>query len=86
MDPSLDRHHWSGWPGAICLKCHREDPMEIALADNTYEPWSGVWATEDLKAAYIRDSVCPIKGVLVWDQTTKQWNLNDGRVAKGIGK
>lgn len=26
-------HRWSGWPGAICLNCFDEDPMEICLAD-----------------------------------------------------
>jgi hypothetical protein len=25
-------HHWSGWPGAWCLDCGIEDPVEIALA------------------------------------------------------
>lgn len=27
-------HRWSGWPGAWCLDCGRDDPYEIALADN----------------------------------------------------
>jgi hypothetical protein len=26
---------WSGWPGAWCLDCGREDPHELALADGT---------------------------------------------------
>ena len=26
-------HRWSGWPGAWCLDCGREDPLERALAD-----------------------------------------------------
>ncbi len=26
-------HRWSGWPGAWCLDCGIEDPVEIALAD-----------------------------------------------------
>lgn len=26
-------HRWSGWPGAWCLDCGREDPVEQALAD-----------------------------------------------------
>ena len=30
-------HHWSGWPGACCLDCGCEDPLEIALADNKEE-------------------------------------------------
>jgi len=24
---------WSGWPGAYCLDCGSEDPVEICLAD-----------------------------------------------------
>jgi hypothetical protein len=24
---------WSGWPGAYCLDCGREDPRETTLAD-----------------------------------------------------
>jgi hypothetical protein len=30
-------HRWSGWPGAWCLDCGIEDPVEIALADKTME-------------------------------------------------
>ena len=26
-------HQWSGWPGAMCLKCHQPDMQERALAD-----------------------------------------------------
>lgn len=26
-------HRWSGWPGAYCMLCGIEDPIEIALAD-----------------------------------------------------
>ena len=25
-------HRWSGWPGAYCLKCGSDDPIESALA------------------------------------------------------
>lgn len=28
------QHRWSGWPGAWCLDCGIEDPLEQALADN----------------------------------------------------
>jgi hypothetical protein len=28
-----DGHRWSGWPGAYCHYCGREDQREIALAD-----------------------------------------------------
>lgn len=29
-------HRWSGWPGAWCLDCGIEDPIEQALADGNY--------------------------------------------------
>jgi hypothetical protein len=29
-------HRWSGWPGAWCLDCGMEDPIEIALAEGNY--------------------------------------------------
>lgn len=30
---SKSKHHWSGWPGAYCLHCFHEDPLEVALGD-----------------------------------------------------
>lgn len=32
-EPS-NTHFWSGFPGAICIKCHQEDKRELCLADN----------------------------------------------------
>lgn len=40
-------HRYSGWPGAYCLSCGSEDPMEIALADNWYDPLTDTWDTEE---------------------------------------
>ena len=31
-EPMFANHRWSGWPGAICLYCGQEDPMELELA------------------------------------------------------
>ena len=45
-------HRWSGWPGAWCLDCGQEDGMEIALADNAYDPITDEWADADLQAFY----------------------------------
>lgn len=28
----MTAHRWSGWPGAWCLDCGCEDPLEAALA------------------------------------------------------
>ena len=30
-------HRWSGWPGAWCLDCGCEDPVEIAVADGRFD-------------------------------------------------
>lgn len=27
-------HQWSGWPGAVCLKCGQEDKNEICVGNN----------------------------------------------------
>lgn len=27
------KHRWSGWPGAWCLDCGVEDPVELCAAD-----------------------------------------------------
>lgn len=57
----MAQHRWSGWPGAICMKCGAEDPMEIALADNHYDPCSGTWDTEEHKQESIKANVCPVE-------------------------
>lgn len=33
-------HQWSGWPGAYCLKCGTEDPLESAINCSQCK-WSG---------------------------------------------
>lgn len=30
-------HRWSGWPGAWCLDCGCDDPIEIAMATGDFE-------------------------------------------------
>lgn len=35
-EPPALGHRWSGWPGAWCLDCGIEDPIEIAMADRNY--------------------------------------------------
>ena len=27
----VDQHHFSGWPGAYCLKCYEDDVEEICI-------------------------------------------------------
>jgi hypothetical protein len=57
----MPQHKWSGWPGAYCLKCFAEDPYEIALADNTYDPFTGKWISEEAEAQANYDCWCPVE-------------------------
>lgn len=83
-----DQHHWSGWPGAYCLKCHCEDPMEIALTDGDCEfverPGNHledepeidlVWKSPEAEEKVKTKNVCPVKGDLVWNHTKGEWDL-----------
>lgn len=38
-----DKHRWSGWPGAWCLKCGIGDPMEYAIGNSYYDPYTNTW-------------------------------------------
>jgi hypothetical protein len=35
-DIKMAGHRWSGWPGAYCLDCGAEDPIEVCIADGCY--------------------------------------------------
>lgn len=58
-------HRWSGWPGAWCLDCGREDPMEEALANNHYavdaEGWPAGGIAPEFEHLYDL-SPCPEPG------------------------
>jgi len=55
------KHKWNlSWPGNFCLKCHCDDPVEIALADNHYDPDTGKFDTPELEAAFQEALKCPI--------------------------
>jgi hypothetical protein len=47
----MTEHRWSGWPGAWCLDCGREDPMEVALAEGRCDADGNVILTPDDLAA-----------------------------------
>jgi hypothetical protein len=32
-DEKPNEHWWSGWPGAVCMKCGEEDKDEICIGD-----------------------------------------------------
>ena len=51
-------HWWSGWPGAYCMKCSAEDPMEYAVGMNWYDPITNQWDTEEHRLEYERDMKC----------------------------
>lgn len=65
-DKNKNKHHWSGWPGAICLHCGSEDPMEIALADNLVDfgphlgPGVMKWKSEEMRKEYEKYLICSV--------------------------
>ena len=75
MSFSPEGHHWSGWPGAQCLKCGAEDPMEIALGENMFDPETDEWRDDEARKKYVAASICPVKGCLVWNHETHKWEL-----------
>ena len=65
--PPVSRdHHWSGWPGAWCLDCGLEDPMEHALATNLYDPYTDTWEDTEQARTFREEAVankyCPCPG------------------------
>ena len=69
-------HHWSGWPGAYCMKCLAEDPLEIALVDGDYDPERDEWKSDEKREAFIKANVCSVEGKLVYNTKTEQWDLH----------
>jgi len=51
-------HVWSGWPGAHCLKCGASDPLELALADNWYDPFINKFDTLEHEEAVKKANEC----------------------------
>jgi hypothetical protein len=41
------QHHWSGWPGAVCLHCFKDDPLESAIGRGLYDPFTEKWLDND---------------------------------------
>ena len=58
------RHRWSGWPGAWCLDCGREDPYEQALADKRIDcdAYGHLMISPELHAELQTQMVCPEPG------------------------
>ena len=75
-----DEHHWSGWPGAFCVKCGAQDPRESALADGLFDidPGKmeiGCLGTRQQKAALDAAMICPVRGTLIWDSAYRKFRL-----------
>lgn len=54
-------HRWSGWPGAYCLDCGSEDPLENALGLGWFDPVRDTWDTEDHRLQVIAANKCLAK-------------------------
>lgn len=81
---SGDNHHrWSGWPGAYCLDCGAEDPIEIALADGNYieveDPESPLGFRFEFPNVTETHCIAPRFRELLAELTalTAQWNATD---------
>lgn len=72
-----DQHHWSGWPGAFCLKCFCKDPIEQAFGDRNF-----IEVADDSEMGFhyefpnVEVPACSVKGVLVWNHESKKWDLH----------
>ena len=61
----MSEHKWSGWPGAYCFKCGIEDPMEIAIGREYYDPYTRKWTdtpeAQEFKERAERSRSCPVE-------------------------
>jgi hypothetical protein len=55
-------HWWSGWPGAYCMRCGADDPMEFAIGNNYYDPLTDKWDTEQHRLEYESKNRCIVDG------------------------
>ena len=78
-----EQHHWSGWPGAMCLKCFGGDPIEQAFAEGNF---TEVADDSEMGFHYEFPNVptppCPVKGVLQWNSARASWDIKlpDGTI------
>lgn len=84
---SDDGHHWSGWPGAFCMKCFCDDPLEIAFGNDEviapdHPDGALIWKSEEIRMRVEAASECHIKGKLVWDEQRGAFNIKkpDGTI------
>lgn len=56
------KHHWTGWPGAVCFHCGSEDPWENALGLNWFDLINGqfIWDTEEHRLQVEKADQCHI--------------------------
>lgn len=66
-------HSWSGWPGAWCLDCGVSDPMEIAIGEDWYDPYTAEWTcSPETKQKVLRQAVvCQAPGLGAWNPYRK---------------
>ena len=75
-------HRWSGWPGAWCLDCGRDDPYETALADGLIDfvddPTSPdgmrMVISPEVEDQLHRDMICPEPGSNRWNPYVNRTN------------
>lgn len=55
-------HRWSGWPGAWCLDCGADDPMDTALANGDVDYMEEGFKIKPDKVEQYRLGPCPEPG------------------------
>ena len=54
-----NKHRWSGWPSAFCLKCGQWDMMEYAIGNCLYDPVTETWK-EGIDPEDYNNGACPV--------------------------
>jgi len=64
-------HRWTGWPGAHCMKCGSEDPMEYAIGTGQFDPFTEKWDTPEHKEEYEKYKYCHVSNKEWYDHLVK---------------
>ena len=54
-------HKWSGWPGAFCLKCGSDDPIENAIGLGWLDPYTGEYNSEEHRLEVMKALECRVE-------------------------
>ena len=59
---SFKKHKWKlCWPGNYCVECGMDDPVEKAITDNWYDPYTEKWDSLEHERYVLSCCECPGK-------------------------